>query len=88
MAWSPSTSKSGSAAVEVRKSVENVEKCFVGTSSQMTYNHKLVMLMVWMFDCQEKHLEKSSVMRMKKASKLNKAQAKAAMAKKKGKENG
>ena len=52
----------------------------------MTNHHKLVMLIVYMFDCQKKHLEKSSVMRMKKASKLNEAQAKAAIAKKKGKE--
>ena len=78
---SPTYSKlSGAAvAVDLRKSAENVEKCFVGTSSRATYNHKLVQLMVWLFDNRTKHLEKSVLMRMKKMHKLDVGQAKEKM---------
>lgn len=78
---SPTYSKlSGAAvAVDLRKSAENVEKCFVGTSSRCTYNHKLVQLMVWLFDNRTKHLEKSVLMRMKKMHKLDVGQAKEKM---------
>ena len=85
----PSYSKlNGSSAFDLRKSVENINKCFIGASSWMTYNHKLVMLMVWLFDCWQKHLEKSTVMRMKNMEKLNKEQAKATKEKKKGEGEG
>ena len=42
----PNSSKLSSGAVDLRKSEENVDKCFVGTSSRVTYNHKIVMFMV------------------------------------------
>ena len=61
----------GSGAVDLRKSAENVEKCFVGTSSRLTYNHKLLMFTVWLFDFRKKHLVESAVMRMKKMVKLD-----------------
>ena len=88
MTPSPSTFKSGSGPVDLGRSAKNVEKSFIGTRFLKTYNHKLVMLMDWMFDFQKKHLEKSAVLRMKKATKLNKGQARAAKLKKKGKEKG
>ena len=66
--------------------MENVIKCFISARSQVTYNHKLVMLMVWLFDCWQKHLEKSTVMRMKNMEKPNKEQTKATKEKKKGEE--
>ena len=72
----PSFSKHDNNAVDLRKSAENVEKCFVGTSSRVTYNHKIVMFMVWLFDFRPQHLEKSALVRMKKMSKLDTAQAK------------
>ena len=76
-------------AVDLRKSAENVEKCFVGSSSRVTYNHKIVMFMVWLFDNRQKHLEKSALLRMKKMAKMDGVQArekKKESGKKKGKE--
>lgn len=76
-------------AVDLRKSAENFEKCFFGTSLQVTYNHKIVMFMVWLFDNHEKHLEKNALLRMKKMAKMDGVQArekKGESGKKKGKE--
>ena len=40
---------SGSGAVDLRESADNIEKCFVGTSSSFSYSNKLMMVMfaVW-----------------------------------------
>ena len=57
--------------VDLWKSAENIEKSFVSGSSCNTYNHKLAMFMIWLFKTNQRYLEKSVVVKMKKKAKID-----------------